>query len=142
LRHTAEPAYADVVTPEQLGPALSVADVVYFQFIAKRFMRRVRNGAMRRPLDSGGVLTEGDTKMTFATVKVQAPLNRLIYINGDYAQSAGNSLTDSFLVPTGGQIFETLNAARQVDYRKEFTVTPDQLDLTIELDRVTPPEQV
>ena len=56
--------------------------------------------------------------MTFVTVRVSMPLNRLIYINGDYSQSAGNSSTDSFTVPTGGQIFETLNGNQLVDNRK------------------------
>ena len=39
--------------------------------------------------------------MALVTVRVSAPLNRLIYINGDYSQAAGNSSNDSFTVNQG-----------------------------------------
>jgi len=80
--------------------------------------------------------------MTFVTVRVDAPPNRRIYINGDYAQPAGNSSTDSFTVPTGGQVFETLNGDRKVDNRKRFRVTGTDSAITISLDPVDPPENV
>ena len=80
--------------------------------------------------------------MTFVTVWVSAPQNRLIYINGDYAEAAGNSSTDSFTVPTGGQIFETLNGDNCVDYRKEFRVRRNDTEVTVSLDPVDPPEPV
>ncbi len=80
--------------------------------------------------------------MTFVTVWVDAPKNRLIYINGDYSQAAGNSSDDSFVVPTGGQIFETLNGEGCIDYRKRFRVRRSDPEKRIELARVDPPEEV
>lgn len=80
--------------------------------------------------------------MTFVTVRVSAPRNRLIYINGDYSQQAGNSSTDSFTVPSGGQMFETLNGNGCVDNRKKFRVRRTDTEVTIALDPVKPPERV
>ena len=80
--------------------------------------------------------------MTFVTVHVSAPRNRRIYINGDYAQPAGNSSTDSFVVPSGGQIFETLNGNRRVDNRKKFRVRRTDFELTVALEPVKPPETI
>lgn len=80
--------------------------------------------------------------MTFKTVRVEKPGNRLIYINGDYTEAAGNSSVDTFTVPTGAHVFETLNGDRKVDHRKKFRVKPSDGDVTIELDRVVPPEEV
>ena len=82
--------------------------------------------------------------MAFVTVRVSAPLNRLIYINGDYSQAAGNSSTDSFTVPTGGQIFETVNGDGCVDNRRKFRVSITDIDteVTVALDPVEPPEKV
>jgi len=80
--------------------------------------------------------------MAFVTVRVSAPLNRLIYINGDYSQAAGNSSTDSFTVPTGGQIFETVNGDGCVDNRKKFRVSVTDPEVTVALDPVDPPEKV
>ena len=80
--------------------------------------------------------------MTFVTVRVEKPRNRLIYINGGYSDPAGNSSTDSFTVPTGGQIFETLTGDRCIDYRKKFRVKPDDREVTVSLDPVDPPEAV
>ncbi len=80
--------------------------------------------------------------MTFVTVRVSAPLNRRIYINGDYSQPAGNSSTDSFTVPSGGQVFETLNGDGRVDSRKKFRVRRTDTEVTITLEPVEPPEQV
>jgi hypothetical protein len=80
--------------------------------------------------------------MALVTVRVSAPLNRLIYINGDYAQAAGNSSTDSFTVPSGGQIFETLDSDGCVDNRKKFRVRQSDTEVTVALDPVDPPEQV
>ena len=51
--------------------------------------------------------------MAFASVTVSKPKNRLIYLGGDYQNSAGNSSTDTFTVPSGGNVAETLNARRQ-----------------------------
>jgi hypothetical protein len=80
--------------------------------------------------------------MPFVTVRVSAPLNRLIYINGDYSQAAGNSSTDSFTVPSGGQVFETVNSDGCVDNRKRFRVRRTDTEVTITLDPVDPPKQV
>ncbi len=80
--------------------------------------------------------------MTFVTVWVNKPSNRRIYIGGDYAQHAGNSSTDSFTVPSGGQIFETLNSGRQVDHRKRFRVRREDTEIRIDLDPVDPPEPI
>ena len=82
--------------------------------------------------------------MAFVTVRVSRPLNRLIYINGDYSQAAGNSSTDSFTVPTGGQVFERVNGNDRVDNRKKFRVSITDIDteVTVALDPVDPPEKV
>ncbi len=80
--------------------------------------------------------------MAFVTVRVSAPLNRLIYINGGYSQAAGNSSTGSFTVPSGGQVFETLNGDGRVDNRKRFRVRRTDSEVTVALDPVDPPEQV
>jgi hypothetical protein len=80
--------------------------------------------------------------MPFVTVRVSAPLNRLIYINGDYSQAAGNSSTDSFTVPSGGQVFETVNGDGCVDNRRRFRVRRTDIEVTITLDPVEPPTQV
>ena len=39
--------------------------------------------------------------MTFVTVEVTKPGNRLVYINGNYIEAAGNSSLNTFTVPTG-----------------------------------------
>lgn len=80
--------------------------------------------------------------MAFVTVWVIAPGNRLIYINGNYFLPAGNSSTNSFTVPSGGQIFETVNGADCVDNRKRFRVRQTDAEVRITLDPVDPPEQV
>jgi hypothetical protein len=80
--------------------------------------------------------------MAFVTVRVSRPLNRLIYINGDYSQAAGNSSTDSFTVPTGGQVFETVNGDDCIDNRKKFRVSVTDPEVTVDLDPVDPPEKV
>lgn len=80
--------------------------------------------------------------MAFASVRVSKPKNRLIYVDGDYTEAAGNSSTDSFTVPSGGHIAETLNGEGAVDFRKEFRVRPKETSVTIELDTVDPPEAI
>jgi hypothetical protein len=80
--------------------------------------------------------------MTFKTVRVTKPGNRLIYINGDYTEAAGNSSDGSFTVPTGGQVFETLTGDRKVDFCKRFRVRPTDAEVTVELDPVDPPRPV
>lgn len=80
--------------------------------------------------------------MAFASLHVTKPGNRLIYLNGDYSDPAGNSSNDSFTVPSGGNIAETLNGDGRVDYRKKFRVRPRDTEITIELDPVDPPEKV
>ena len=80
--------------------------------------------------------------MPFAKITVTKPLNRLIYIGGNYAEPAGNSSTDTFIVPSGRHIFETLNGADTVDFRKRFLVRPNEKKKSIELDRVDPPEPI
>lgn len=80
--------------------------------------------------------------MTLVSVRVSKPGNRLIYINGDYTEPAGNSSVDSFTVPSGGQVFETLTGSREIDYRKEFRVKRTDTEVTVELDPVDPPEPI
>jgi len=80
--------------------------------------------------------------MTLVAVQVAKPGNRLIYINGNYIEPAGNSSVDSFTVPTGGCVFETLTGDRSIDYRKRFRVRRSDAELTVELERVDPPEPV
>jgi hypothetical protein len=80
--------------------------------------------------------------MALKTVRVTKPRNRLIYINGDYTEAAGNSSVDTFTVPTGGQLFETLTGDRKVDFRKRFRVKPTDTEVAVELDSVDPPQPV
>lgn len=80
--------------------------------------------------------------MTFVTVRIRSPRNRLIYINGDYSQSAGNSSGDSFTVPSGGQVFETVTGDDRVDYRKRFRVRPTDTLVEVALDPVDPPQKI
>ena len=80
--------------------------------------------------------------MPFAQVKVTKPLNRLIYINGNYLNPAGNSSTDTFTRPVGGHTFETLNGDGRVDHRKKIKIMPRDKTREIELDPVDPPEKV
>jgi hypothetical protein len=81
--------------------------------------------------------------MTFKTIRVGKPANRLIYIDGGYEEPAGNSSADSFTVPTGGHVLETLNGDRRVDNRKQIRVRPTDDDpLSFDLDDVDPPEPI
>jgi len=80
--------------------------------------------------------------MGFTSVRVGKPQNRLIYINGDYSEAAGNSSNDSFTVPSGNQIFETVNGDDCVDNRKKVRVRPTDTQVTIDLDPVDPPEPI
>jgi hypothetical protein len=80
--------------------------------------------------------------MSFASLKVTKPKNRLIYINGNYTDPAGNSSADSITVASGGNIAETLNMKDEVDYRKQFEVRPGDTVVILELDPVNPPETI
>lgn len=80
--------------------------------------------------------------MAFASLTVTNPGNRLIYLNGNYDDPAGNSSRDKFVVPAGGNIAETLNSSRAVDFRHRFRVGPADTSITIALDPVVPPEQI
>ena len=80
--------------------------------------------------------------MAFASLTVSAPKNRLIYLNGNYDDPAGNSSKDTFAVPNGGNIAETMNSSRQVDFRHQFRVGPTDTSVTIALDAVVPPQQI
>jgi hypothetical protein len=80
--------------------------------------------------------------MSFASLRVIKPESRLIYINGNYADPAGHSSTDSITVASGGNIAETLNDENKVDYRKQFEVRPGDTVVVIALDPVNPPEAI
>lgn len=80
--------------------------------------------------------------MGFASVRVSGPRNRLIYINSNYGKPAGNSSADTFPVPTGGQLFETVDGSNCIDHRKKFRVAEGETDVTVVLDPVVPPEPV
>lgn len=80
--------------------------------------------------------------MPFVTVRVSTPRNRLIYVNGAYEESAGNSSTDTFELVAGGYRFETLTGDSRVDYRKKFRVAATDEEKTIDLDPVDPPEAI
>ena len=60
--------------------------------------------------------------MTLVTVDVTKPGNRLIYINGNYLEPAGNSSLNTFPLPPGNHFLETLTGAREVDFRKRIRV--------------------
>lgn len=78
--------------------------------------------------------------MAFASLTVTFPRNRIVYLNGNYNDPAGNSSTDTFTVPSGGNIAETLNANREVDFRKKFRVKATETAVSVALDPVNPPE--
>ena len=80
--------------------------------------------------------------MTLVTIRVTKPLNRVVYIDGGYTQPAGNSSKETFTVPTGGHVFETLDGERRVDNRKKFRVRRGDTGLEIELDPVDPPQPI
>ena len=80
--------------------------------------------------------------MAFASLTVSKPKNRLIYLNGDYEKPAGNSSTDTFTVPSGGNFAETLNGDDKVDFRKKVQVKATDTSVTTELDPVVPPEKI
>ena len=80
--------------------------------------------------------------MAFASLSISKPKNRLIYLNGDYENPAGNSSTNSFTVPSGGNVAETLNGEGKVDFRKRFRVRPRDTSVTIELEQIVPPESI
>jgi len=80
--------------------------------------------------------------MSFASLRVTKPKNRLIYINGNYTEPAGNSSSNSITVASGGNIAETLTKEDKVDYRKQFEVRPGDTVVIIELDPVNPPEAI
>ncbi|BBL72517.1 hypothetical protein [Methylogaea oryzae] len=81
-------------------------------------------------------------KAMFASLRILRPEDRLIYLNGDYQNPAGNSSTDTFTVAAGGHTAETLDSQGKVDFRKKFRVTARQTSVAIELDPVVPPESV
>ena len=80
--------------------------------------------------------------MTLVTVDVTKPGNRLVYINGNYVEAAGNSSLNTFPLPTGNHILETLTAAREVDFRKRIRIRRDDDEVSVELDLVDPPEPI
>jgi hypothetical protein len=45
-------------------------------------------------------------------------------------------------VPSGGNIAETLNSNREVDFRHRFRVGPVDTSVAVALDAVVPPEQI
>ena len=80
--------------------------------------------------------------MTFVTVDVTKPGNRLIYINGNYVEAAGNSSLNTFTLPAGDHILEALTGANAVDYRKRIRIRRGDEEVSVELDPVDPPEPV
>lgn len=80
--------------------------------------------------------------MPFVSVRVSAPPDRDIYIDGTYIRPAGRSPDDTFSVPDGRHIFETLDANDCVDNRKKFDAPSSTAIVVIELDSVDPPEPI
>lgn len=68
------------------------------------------------------------------SVEITHPLRRLIYINGDYMETAGLS-PGPFVVETGDNTFETMRRDGTVDNRKTVNVA-NRARLKIFLDPV------
>ena len=68
------------------------------------------------------------------SVKIQSPKRRLLYINGEYQENAG--LTPVKVeVEKGINLFETVNGAREIDYRAEVNCSSNT---AINLNRIDP----
>lgn len=78
--------------------------------------------------------------MAYVSVRVTAPPNRDIYIDGTYLRPAGRSPDDTFAVSVGRHIFETLDTELRVDNRRKFDVPQSTEVVTITLEAVNPPE--
>ena len=81
---------------------------------------------------------------TFVTVRVIHPELRDIYLNSDYTISAGKSPNDTFTVPTGRTVFETLDAQDRVDFAAPVVVAISDAgkELKVILAPVIPPRSV
>lgn len=81
---------------------------------------------------------------TFVTVRVIHPQLRDIYLNSDYTISAGKSPADTFTVPTGRTIFETIDANDCVDFSSPLVVNVADAgkELTVVLAPVIPPRPI
>lgn len=81
---------------------------------------------------------------TFVTVRVIHPELRDIYLNSDYTISAGKSPKDTFTVPTGRTLFETLDDRDRVDFAAPLVVTIGDAgkELKVILAPVIPPRPI
>ncbi len=81
---------------------------------------------------------------TFVTVRVIHPELRDIYLNSDYTISAGKSPADTFTVPTGRTMFETLDAKDRVDFAAPLVVETSDAgkELKVILAPVIPPRPI
>ena len=70
--------------------------------------------------------------MPYGSVFVRGPSNKQVYLNGNYAQSAGETNTD-FMVEYGSNTFETLDENRNVELRAKITVDNDNKNPEVEL---------
>jgi hypothetical protein len=77
--------------------------------------------------------------MPWGSVRVSGPALRDVYLNGNYAQAAGQTGT-IFIVEYGANTFETLDSARQVDFRAEAVVNRETPHTEVTLAEMIPPE--
>lgn len=77
--------------------------------------------------------------MPTGTVTVTAPVNRVVYLNGDYVPDFPKKIPNTFLVEYGENIFETRNKDGKVDYRAKVATDSERPDRTVALRRVIPP---
>jgi len=73
--------------------------------------------------------------MPLGSVKITKPLRRLIYINGNYDESAGQS-PGPFAVEYGLNLFETRNGTGRVDWRGTTTITSKTSNVSLDLEQV------
>ena len=72
--------------------------------------------------------------MPFGSVKVTAPLGRLVYINGNHDEAAGKS-PGPFAVELGRNLFETINGNDEIDYSGKVTLTAANPNVELALDK-------
>jgi hypothetical protein len=72
-------------------------------------------------------------------VTINEPADREVFVNEEYDEVAGTT-PHTFMLPAGQYRFETLTAARSVDYRANTPDLPNGSNVTIELELVDPPE--
>lgn len=77
--------------------------------------------------------------MPWGSVKLIGPAGRDVYVNGNYADIAGQT-NETFAVEYGLNTFESLDSEFRVDLRAHATVNDDAAHVEATLLDVAPPE--